>query len=294
VAWKSRLGILHGDLKPSNLFLCPVAGGGTRVVVTDFGLARLANRAPHEWTRTGQRLGTPAYMAPELFYSGELTFAADIYSFGITILEMTTGCRDPLVASRKMPAGLGPAWNAVLKKCLDPDPENRFASPLDVIENLENPEAWWRNDWQSFPGKGPLRWVLICAFFAVIALLFWAEWPRIRQFDTDRAPSIAVLPFTNLRGAPKDQYLADGLPEELANKLTKMEGLRVAAASSTLRFRGATDLRETAEKLHVRMLLTGSVRVSEDRIRVTTALVRAGDETQVWSEIYERPAEGYV
>ncbi|HUJ21637.1 MAG TPA: FlgO family outer membrane protein [Bryobacteraceae bacterium] len=104
-----------------------------------------------------------------------------------------------------------------------------------------------------------------------------------------RENAIAVLPFANLSSEQENEYFSDGLTEELINALTKVEGLRVVAWSSAFQLKGkARDIRRIAEQLKVRAVLEGSVRRTEDRLRITAQLVDAGDGHYLWSESYER------
>ena len=88
-------GVVHRDFKSENVFLVPGRREGeTRVVVTDFGMARAMSRERFVVTMGSRELmGTPAYMAPEQVEGGEVTGAADLYAFGIVLYEMVTGCR---------------------------------------------------------------------------------------------------------------------------------------------------------------------------------------------------------
>jgi eukaryotic-like serine/threonine-protein kinase len=134
-----RLGIVHRDLKPSNLYLVENSNSAVRVVVTDFGLARPVNADEYSRTQTGFVLGTPAYMAPEQFQSGEATFASDIYSFGVTIFEMITGRKHPLSAPSAIVDGIPSSWDKALEKCWDPNPAERPASAIEVLKMIERP-----------------------------------------------------------------------------------------------------------------------------------------------------------
>jgi len=101
--------------------------------------------------------------------------------------------------------------------------------------------------------------------------------------------SIAVLPFVNMSGSQENEYFSDGLTEELLNVLAKMDGLRVAARTSSFRFKGEVgDPAEIGRTLNVNHLLEGSVRQSGDRIRITAQLINAGDGYHLWSETYDR------
>jgi TolB-like protein/Flp pilus assembly protein TadD len=103
------------------------------------------------------------------------------------------------------------------------------------------------------------------------------------------ATAIAVLPFANISGDPENEYLCDGLSEELINGLTQVPDLRVVAHSSSFAFKGRdSDVREIGRQLNVGSLLEGSVRKSGDRIRISAQLINAADGYHVWSEQYDR------
>lgn len=102
--------------------------------------------------------------------------------------------------------------------------------------------------------------------------------------------AIAVLPFADMSPERDQDYLCEGLAEELIDALTHVDGLRVAARSSSFQFRGDHDLREVALKLGVDSLLEGSVRKSGDRLRINVQLVDAATGYHKWSEKFERSA----
>jgi len=101
--------------------------------------------------------------------------------------------------------------------------------------------------------------------------------------------SIAVLPFANLSDDPSNEFFGDGLAEELLTALSKVDGLRVAARTSSFAFKGRQeDARHVGERLNVAAVLEGSVRRAGERVRVTVQLVNADDGYQLWSERYDR------
>jgi adenylate cyclase len=102
--------------------------------------------------------------------------------------------------------------------------------------------------------------------------------------------TIAVLPFADMSAERDQDYLCEGLAEELIDALTHIEGLRVAARTSSFQFRGQHDLRDVARKLGVSSLLEGSVRKSGDRLRITVQLIDAETGYHKWSERFERSA----
>jgi len=110
-----------------------------------------------------------------------------------------------------------------------------------------------------------------------------------RPVTTRQAPSIAVLPFTNMSSDKENEYFSDGLAEEIINALTTINGLRVTARTSAFAFRGTgQDVRKIGETLHVASVLEGSVRKIGNRVRITVQLISVGDGYQMWSERFDR------
>jgi adenylate cyclase len=104
--------------------------------------------------------------------------------------------------------------------------------------------------------------------------------------------SIVVLPFVNISSDPEQEYLGDGLAEELLNLLAQVEGLRVISRTSAFSFKGTEiTLAEIARLLNVTYVLEGSVRKSRDSLRITAQLVDARADAHVWSDTYDRSTE---
>jgi serine/threonine protein kinase len=140
-------GVVHRDLKASNIMLVPGLGGATRAVVMDFGLARRVNAQESEGrlTETGKILGTWDYMAPELLEGGHPSPASDIYALGILSYLMVTGkrpfprdspisavirrSRDPIPPPSSLLPGLPQHWDQAILGCLTVDPTQRHQRP---------------------------------------------------------------------------------------------------------------------------------------------------------------------
>jgi len=102
-------------------------------------------------------------------------------------------------------------------------------------------------------------------------------------------PSIAVLAFDNLSGDPEQEYFSDGLSEEIINALSKTDRLFVIARNSSFTYKGKpVNVKQVSRELGVRYVLEGSVRKSEDRVRVTAQLIDATTGHHLWSERYDR------
>src|SRR5437773_925117 len=107
---------------------------------------------------------------------------------------------------------------------------------------------------------------------------------------TADAKSIAVLPFVNMSADKNDEYLSDGMTEELINVLSKVPGLRVPGRTSCFAFKGKNEediFRKVGDQLHVGTVLEGSVRKAGDKLRVTAQLINVSDGYHLWSKDYE-------
>src|SRR5678815_4218204 len=141
------------------------------------------------------------------------------------------------------------------------------------------------------PARHRRRWVVpigaALSLAAAAAIVFWivaAQTDAVRE-----STSIAVLPFADLSPGRDQQYVADGIAEEILNVLSRVTTLRVIARTSSFSFRDKdADVRRIGEVLGVTHVLEGSVRKQGDGIRVSVRLVDASDGRRVWSESYDR------
>jgi len=143
---------------------------------------------------------------------------------------------------------------------------------------------------RSTPRLGtPALWVGIAVCVAIAGgFLFYSKGAGAPQ----PAKSIAVLPFLDLTDAMNHEAFADGMTEELIDKLSKIPGLRVPSATSSFYFKNKKmTVAEIAKALGVAYVLDGSIRRSKASVRVAARLVRAENGYVVWSETYDRPAD---
>jgi TolB-like protein/Tfp pilus assembly protein PilF len=147
------------------------------------------------------------------------------------------------------------------------------------------------------PKRKPIRssrwlWAAPCVVVVtaiVILLNVGGIRERLVGDSVPRIDSIAVLPLENLSGDPEQEYFSDGMTEELIAELAKIGALRVISRQSVMQFKGTDKpLPEIVKALNVDALIEGSVRRFGDRVRITTQLVQASPEQNLWAESYER------
>ncbi len=150
-------------------------------------------------------------------------------------------------------------------------------------------------------GGGQRIYAIAVALVVIAFGWYFYGQPSFRKGDvgtpasltTSDPNTIAVLPFDNMSGDPKQDYFSDGMTEELLNVLAKVPQLKVVARTSVFQFKGkGGDVREIGRKLGVSHLVEGSVRRDGDEVRITAQLVRVADGFHVWSETYDRKLEG--
>jgi len=145
-------------------------------------------------------------------------------------------------------------------------------------------------------GKKLDRWIFAIMGIAIVLLLtntfVWHKGAGLGA-EVDSVPiaehSIAVLPFVNMSDEKSNEYFSDGISEELLNLLAKIPQLQVTARTSSFSFKGKeTGIPEIARTLHVAHVLEGSVRKAGNSVRITAQLIRAGTDTHLWSQTYDR------
>jgi TolB-like protein/DNA-binding winged helix-turn-helix (wHTH) protein len=145
--------------------------------------------------------------------------------------------------------------------------------------------------------RRPAPWLVVLLVLALLGIAAAVRLPRnavIRDASVPvpvvpARPSLAVLPFADLSQARDQDYLADGLAEEIRNQLAQAPALRVVGRTSSSAFKGRDeDLRAIGSALNVAYLLEGSVRKDGEHLRVTAQLVRADDGSHLWSRTYAR------
>jgi serine/threonine protein kinase/Tfp pilus assembly protein PilF len=267
-------GVIHRDLKSSNVMLVPRKDGTTRAVITDFGIAATEDEAVRPV------IGTVGYMAPERLGDAGATRAADIYSFGVLLYEMVTGrlpfeTDTPLDERRRLPTApttirpsLARRWNRAILRCLDPSPGARFEHATDAVNALRPPRWAWKT-----------RAAAVVALVVAAALAWQVTGTLIDRAARRRlAPatfSVAVLPFEVQETAGVRDGLIDFLAEQLQkNPLMREKWLVFSPADA--RQQGVTTTEQASKVFGATHALAGTVKGGGDSIIVEGRLVEAG------------------
>jgi serine/threonine protein kinase/Tfp pilus assembly protein PilF len=300
-------GVVHRDIKPSNLMLESDPSETLVVKVIDYGVAKVmrAQTEPGaEQTQAGF-IGTPAFASPEQFAGAgqsPIDTRSDIYSLGVTLWYLLTG-RTPFVGrtmeeirskqTRELPLEqlrslhLPGQVIALLKSMLALDPKDRPQTARELLSAVHscyarfNPEARSRRRQLAMAGAA-LTFTIVA-----IALGTWL-YQRTRSFSPVER-SIAVLPFENLSNDKDNAYFAEGIQDEILTRLSKIADLTVISRTSTQHYKSAPEnLREIAKQLGVAHIVEGSVQKSADAVRVNVQLIKAANDSHLWSDTFDR------
>jgi non-specific serine/threonine protein kinase len=301
-----RQGIVHRDIKPANVYL--VDGRTDRVVLLDYGVARRASM--EALTVTGAVVGTPSYMAPEQARGDrDVDARADVYALGALLFRCLAG-RPPFEGQT-----IEEVFAAILRR-----PAPRLGELVPVSRDLE---ALVARMLHKNPAQRPADGEAACAALVAIDATTAGPTASVRPpssglptlritpsaghtFTDEGAvgsadpgvgsdarggtpvSSVGVLSFLDMSPARDQDYLCDGIAEELINTLSQLDGLRVASRSSSFKFKSeAADARAIGARLGVDAVVEGGVRKAGDRLRITVRLVDVADGYQRWSHRFD-------
>jgi eukaryotic-like serine/threonine-protein kinase len=320
-------GVIHRDIKPSNVMLTK---DGVKLLDFGLAKLHEGEQGPDTLdatrgvgpTEEGAVLGTFPYMSPEQLQGRAVDARSDIFSLGVVLYEMTTGVR-PFQADNRAAltaailtetpppvstaCAAPPLLDRAIGRCLEKDPDARWQSARDLASALrwalegelegERTHSGSRGGFATKRATWPSWKVPVAAL--LVALLAGAGHLASGLRQRQPAPpgtsapriTLVVLPFENLSGDEEQDYLSDGMTEEMIAQLGALHPSRlgVIARTSAMHYKDTTKrVDEIASELGAQYLLEGSIRRTGDKVRIAAQLIAAGNQSQVWAEQYDR------
>ena len=322
VASAHAAGVLHKDLKPTNILVTDVASGGSSIKVADFGSASLVEPSRLKalgitnlgLTQTGDLRaaslsGTLMYLAPEVLSGQSPAASADVYALGVMLYQLAIGdFRKPI----------SPGWEAGIE---DPlirediaaaacgDPARRLASAAELAERLlaldrrhaERNQLEQKRKREQIAehrqAEARIRrpWIVTAGVVLSLSLLLSLSLYRRLSSRNPRLMTVAVLPFQNAGSDHTLDFLDLALPDEIATTLSYRRSLSIRPFASTSKYTESNlDLQKAGRELAVSNIVTGHFLKGGDQLQVTLEAVDVDSNRLLWRDTLDVPAGNMI
>jgi len=258
-----------------------------QVKVLDFGLAKIdksrevvGDASTLLSTASGLLMGTISYMSPEQALGRDVDHRTDIFSLGVVMYEMATGCLpfsggsagetiERIVhahpeAIARLNYSISAELERIVRKCMEKERERRYQSARDLVVDLRN----WDRDTKKSERPAP----------------------QSRKHSRKSIDSLAVLPIENSSADPEMDYLSDGITGSIINSLAQLPKLHVMSQGTTFRYKGREfDPQQIGRDLAVRAVLMGRILQRGGRVFISAELVDTSDGCHLWGAQYTCP-----
>jgi len=306
------VGVIHRDLKPQNVMW---ETGTGRILVMDFGLAKTLEG--DRMTQTGAMVGTMEYMSPEQALAGNLDQRSDIFSLGLIFYELLTGqtpfradsalaslikrTQERVVPVSELDNTVPPELSQIVSRCLERDLSLRYQSASELLADLELWQGTGRSGIIAARLRpGPRRWAdehksllagAVGLLVLIVAILvYYFTRPRVlnTQEAKQNAPavqarSLAILPFRNTSGDPKDDWIGSSVADMLSTDIGQSAHLH--AVSSDRLHQVLADLRISPETVIDPEMLRRVAQFSSADLIVSGQYARFGDQIVIDANI---------
>jgi DNA-binding winged helix-turn-helix (wHTH) protein/serine/threonine protein kinase len=322
VAVAHAAGVLHKDLKPTNILVMPAANGGWLIKVADFGSASLVEPSRLKAlgitnlgiTQTGDPraaslTGTLMYLAPEVLSGQSPTASADVYALGVMLYQLAIGdFRKPI----------SPGWEAGIEDPLirediadaaSGDPARRLASAAELAERLlaldrrhaESDQLEQKRKREQIAERrradSRIRrpWIVVAGVVLSISLVLSLSFYRRLSSRNPRLMTVAVLPFQNAGSDHSLDFLRLALPDEIATTLSYKRSLSIRPFATTSKYiESNLDLQKAGREMGVSNIVIGHFLKGGDQLQVTLEAVDVESNRLLWRDTLDVPAENMI